>query len=134
MVHYEGATTQNAFLDFVFLMSTDQTIHSRSIYTVWDFLGDVGGLFDMVKLLIQPLVTLSSALLGTGLHRYLISALFKRERHHRPNEGMITHILKRKPFHLQLCSWLCSQRDKRLQSKVEDEISHELDIVNFLKH
>ena len=27
------------------------THHKRSIYTVWDFLGDVGGLFDMLKLL-----------------------------------------------------------------------------------
>ena len=115
-------------------MSPDTTLHSRSIYTVWDFLGDVGGLFDMIRLLTQPIVTLSSALLGTGLHRFLISALFKIERRQKPEEHFITHIRKRKPFHIQLCSWLCSQRNKRYQSKAEDIIANELDIVNFLKH
>ena len=25
--------------------------HQRSIYTFWDYLGDVGGLFDMLKLI-----------------------------------------------------------------------------------
>ena len=89
-------------------MNTDRTLYSRSIYTIWDFLGDVGGLFDMIRLLAAPLVSLSSAILGTGLHRYLISALFKVERRLKPNEPLITHIRKRKPFYVHLCSWLCS--------------------------
>ena len=29
-------------------MSLDRVQHTRSIYSVWDFLGDVGGLFDML--------------------------------------------------------------------------------------
>ena len=35
----------------IFQMDMDKVVHSRSIYTVWDFFGDVGGLFDMLKLL-----------------------------------------------------------------------------------
>ena len=59
-------------------MSTDRVIYSRSIYGVWDFLGDVGGLFDMLRLLAEPVLALTSILFGSGLERYLISAIFKK--------------------------------------------------------
>ena len=29
---------------------------SRAIYTVWDMLGDIGGLFDMLCILAGPLI------------------------------------------------------------------------------
>ena len=35
-------------------------------------MGDVGGLFDMLKLLAEPVIALMSALFGSGLDRYLI--------------------------------------------------------------
>ena len=63
-------------------MDLDKVSHMRSIYGVWDFLGDVGGLFDMLRLLAEPIVAFLSVLFGSGLERYLLSALFKKERHH----------------------------------------------------
>ena len=52
-------------------MSTNRVSHSRAIYSVWDFLGDVGGLFDMLRLLAEPILALSTLLFGSGLDRYL---------------------------------------------------------------
>ena len=42
--------------------------HKRSIYTLWDMLGDVGGLFDMMKILTYLLLAFKSLLLGTGIN------------------------------------------------------------------
>ena len=61
-------------------MSLDRVYHARAIYSVWDFFGDVGGLFDMLRLLAQPIVALGAALFGSGLERYIISALFRKEK------------------------------------------------------
>ena len=57
----------------------DMTVieHSRSIYTYWDFLGDVGGLFGILQSLAYPLIALSSLLLNTGIDQFLIESLFK---------------------------------------------------------
>ena len=53
-------------------MDSDIVLHSRSIYSVWDFFGDIGGLFDMLKLLAEPVLALTTAILGSGLERHLI--------------------------------------------------------------
>ena len=53
-------------------MDSDIVLHSRSIYSVWDFLGDIGGLFDMLKLLAEPILAITTTILGSGLDRYLI--------------------------------------------------------------
>ena len=60
-------------------MSSDRDSHKRTIYGVWDFLGDVGGLFDMLRLIALHIISLSESLFGNGLSRYLIAALFKTE-------------------------------------------------------
>ena len=61
------------------IIELDMTVieHSRSIYTFWDFLGDVGGLFGMLQSFAFPLVGFCSLLLNTGLEQYLITSLFK---------------------------------------------------------
>ena len=51
--------------------------HSRSIYTIWDLLGDVGGLFDMLILLAKPILSLYSLLIYSGIDSYLNQSLFK---------------------------------------------------------
>ena len=58
------------------MLSPDINMHSRSIYTFWDLLGDIGGLFDMLRLIIKPLITLVSLAFGTGLETYLVQAIF----------------------------------------------------------
>ena len=53
--------------------STLTKVHSRSIYNGLDLLGDVGGLFDGLKLIATPLISL---LTQGGLYKRLISLLF----------------------------------------------------------
>ena len=58
-------------------MNKDKISHRRSIYTFWDFLGDVGGLFDMLKLLVKPILAIGSLLFGSGLDKFLFESVFK---------------------------------------------------------
>lgn len=46
----EGVSAPFQFVTISFKMSADRENHKRTIYGVWDFLGDVGGLFDMLKI------------------------------------------------------------------------------------
>ena len=48
-------------------------IHSRTIYNGLDLLGDVGGLYDGLKLIAAPLISL---LTQGGLYQRLVSLLF----------------------------------------------------------
>ena len=41
---------------FIVTTSMDTTQHTRAIYSTLDFLGDVGGLFDMLRLVAQVLL------------------------------------------------------------------------------
>ena len=50
-----------------FMLSPEVRVHTRSIYTIWDLLGDIGGLLDMMIKLKSPLVSFFSFLLGISL-------------------------------------------------------------------
>ena len=56
-----------------------KTFNTRTVYSIWDFLGDVGGLFDMLARLGGLLAAAISRLSGSGLSMYLITSLFKIE-------------------------------------------------------
>lgn len=55
-------------------MGTEVKIYSRSIYNALDFLGDVGGLFDALKLIGAGILSILGT--GDGLAGRLISRLF----------------------------------------------------------
>ena len=98
-------------------MSLDKIYHTRSIYGIWDLLGDIGGLFDMLRFIAGPITALSTSLLGFGLDQYLISALFKKDKKPKRADhsaNVLTHIKSRKPPVFKLCSWLYSRRNKNL--------------------
>ena len=63
-------------VDFFIGLSEDAVQTVRSVYTIWDVLGDIGGLIDMFKILAQPLVALSNLLIGSGMARFLLQAIF----------------------------------------------------------
>ena len=62
-----------------FSMSLDIIEHSRSVYSVWDLLGDIGGLFDMLRLIVTPILTLIITAIGNSLDSFIVSSLFKNE-------------------------------------------------------
>ena len=50
---------------------------SRSIYSFFDFLGDVGGLLDLFVLFAELLVSVVAWIFGSNFDSYLIANLFK---------------------------------------------------------
>ena len=79
---------------FNFAVSLDLVLHHRAIYSVWDFLGDVGGLFDMLKFLAYPITLFFSTLIQTGVDQYLLSTLFQMDKSSRgsKDEDLQMHI------------------------------------------
>ena len=116
------------------MLSPDIRVHTRSIYTIWDLLGDIGGLFDMLKLMQSPFVTFFSFLFGIGLETHLVQAMFKVQKTLSPNPNFLEIIQKRKKLKIVSCNWLFNKRNKRLQDSAIEKISQELDIVHLLKN
>ena len=88
--------------------------YSRAIYTIWDLLGDVGGLNDMLKQLGAPLVSLLSFIVGSGLENHLIQLLFKVQKKQADKTQILGYIKNRKPFRAKFCNFLLHKRNKRL--------------------
>ena len=59
--------------------------YSRSIYTFWDFLGDVGGLYGILLELAYPILWASSLVFGSNLDKFLIESLFKLQKSVNPS-------------------------------------------------
>ena len=48
----------------------------RTIYTIWDVLGEIGGLIDMLSYMAIPVIGATNIIFGNGLSKFLLSALF----------------------------------------------------------
>ena len=94
--------------------------YTRSIYTVWDLLGDIGGLFDMMKQIASPLISFLSFILGSGLETHLIQLLFKVQKKHADKTSILSFIKNRKPFRSKLCNYLLHKRNKRHQENASE--------------
>ena len=96
----------------IFQINLDRVYYSRNIYGVWDLLGDVGGLFDMLKLIASPITVLFTMLFRTGLSNYLLTALFQieKKRTENTNEDILTHIKQREPAIIKICSRIFSSK------------------------
>ena len=57
-------------------MNLDSTEFERSVYTVWDWMGDVGGLFGTLTILGAQIVSITSYISGNSLVRELIENLY----------------------------------------------------------
>ena len=65
---------------FELYLDPDVKEYKRSIYTIWDVLGNIGGLFDMLKLLSSPIITFCTFIVGTGIDNHLIQSVFKLQK------------------------------------------------------
>ena len=92
-------------------MSFDKTQYTRTIYGFFDWLGDVGGLNDMLFLVGAQISGCISFLAGSGLNRLLVYNIFKTDG---PDHGhaelsdnvIMNHVRKRVPLKIRLCKWL----------------------------
>ena len=67
-----------AVIEFIIL--NDITQHKRSIYTIMDILGDVGGLLDGLRLLGGFLMSAYTFMVGNPLNAFLVNRLFLRNK------------------------------------------------------
>ena len=54
-------------------LELDAINKTRQIYTIWDVLGDVGGLMDMLRLIGLPIIALIKVFFGNNLARFIVS-------------------------------------------------------------
>lgn len=109
------------------------------MYTVWDLLGDAGGLHDALRLAGELVMGLATLFSGSGLDRYLVATLFKVDpkKADRKATYEANRIASRKSARFSLCSCLCAWKDSisaRSYRVAEDRIAREIDIVSFLRH
>ena len=62
---------------FAIVFSPEKLNNTRSIYNFLDFLGDVGGLFDMLCIVANILLSTSTFIFGSGLNQYLVTNIFR---------------------------------------------------------
>ena len=100
---------------FTFYLNQDTVFYSRTIYSVWDCLSDIGGLFDSLRYLVYPVLLLAEEVFGNQLHRFLVGKLFKLEakKSNKKKFTPIKLIEKRKNAYFSMFDWSCSWRDKR---------------------
>ena len=72
----ENYDLENLLFSLEFKLSKHVQHHNRSVYTLFDLLGDVGGLFDALKGIMSTTVALYFFLFGNPMHEYLLKALF----------------------------------------------------------
>ena len=74
----DGLTAQEPGLFDTFFVKWDSQVyeHHRAIYTFLDLLADVGGLFDMLKLIGEILIGMIVPITGSRLSKVLIEELF----------------------------------------------------------
>jgi len=126
-------TAPDALGGFIISSSIDATNHTRSIYSSLDFLGDVGGLFDMLRLVTQVFIQLLFTISGSGLDAFLLKAIFKESKGHHKSE--ISEIQARKPITVgwSLCCFSRRTKRYRMLQKGLHRIEKEQDFVGFVK-
>ena len=115
-------------------MNFKSTEFERSVYTVWDWMGDVGGLFGTLSILGAKIVTIVSYISGNSLTRELIENLYFVEAPRRWMEmsDIGTWLKRRKPAKFETFNVFRCHRDDNY-NRQSYELEKELDIVNFLR-
>ena len=63
----QPADSKNIFFQAVIEMDLGRTTYNRSVYTIWNCLGDIGGLLDSLKIIGGLFITLVSLSSGDPL-------------------------------------------------------------------
>ena len=85
--------------------------HTRSIYSALDFLGDIGGLYDMLKIVAEVLLSIWSLIAGCGFDAFLLESIFKESTD--SSQNTTTEIKSRKSFFVGWSLCCLMQRSKR---------------------
>ena len=116
------------------IQTSDEIIsNSRSIYNALDFLGDVGGLFDMLCIVGNICLQFLTFIFGSGLDSYLVTNLFKTNNLNA--EDPMANINQRTPLRIRAFSLLFGRTtpEKRRLQKGLSRIEKQQDLVSFVQ-
>ena len=108
------------YLNLFVQISPDKYMYKRSIYTFFDWLGDVGGLLDALRLIGVVLMAFYTLIMGNPLSGYLVNSLFKRGKEvvtHKDNPSEFDRIKSRNRFSMLPCTFCRSKKEKRVLAK-----------------
>ena len=113
--------------------SGDIINNTRSIYNALDFLGDVGGLFDMLCIVGNICLQFLTFIFGSGLDSYLVTNLFKTNDLNA--EDPLENINQRTPLRIRAFSLFLGRTtpEKRRLQKGLSRIDKQQDFVRFVK-
>ena len=112
---------------FIIGRSLDVVSHQRSIYSVFDFLGDIGGLGEILQLIGSGITAILLTISNISIDKKLVNLIFKHE-HELTNQSNLVNnknISRKSKF-------TCWQ-ERKLFKAANSQISKELDIVTFIR-
>ena len=98
-------------------------MYTRSIYTILDLLGDVGGLFDGLFRIGSILIYIYGLIFGDPLRSNLLKNIFKKGKllstENFSRQTSIVNIKEREPIIMRanICKLLKDKKQKRLQDR-----------------
>ena len=98
--------------DIIITLDMDAVEIVRNVYTIWDALGDIGGLIDILRLLGQPFISFIQVLWGVSLSHLLLKSLFKVQKKTN-NSDTFSYLGQRRPFEVKACNWLLNHKNRR---------------------
>ena len=109
-----GTTQFKSAFKLKFTLLTNVKHNHRSIYTLLDFLGDIGGLFDALKVLGLFFIFGYNLIFGSILEKYLLSRIFlidpsqnKDNQESKTEKSLIEKLRTFKPFGLSKSILAC---------------------------
>ena len=63
----------------LFMIDDYEKHHTRTIYTLLDFLGDIGGLSDALNWIGSVIIAIVQLITGSGLNQYLLRKIFTKD-------------------------------------------------------
>ena len=123
----------NAILTLAIFGDSNYQFYNRSIYTFFDMLGDIGGLFDALCYLSTMISFSVSMCTVSGQDRFIVSNIFQRESKKDPSPHH--RVTRRKPLVSRVCSlmWHMDHKRHRMFVRAAKSYQKELDILHFIK-
>ena len=77
---YNDGWEPESIMNFAFTMSLDTKQYNRSVYSILDFLGDVGGLLSILLPIGGAIIAMLDELFKRTLDSYIIERVFPNKR------------------------------------------------------
>ena len=109
-------------------MSRNVQYHSRSIYSILDFLGDVGGLLGILEPIGGIIVSLFSLCFMSKMENFMMLNVFKSNKDNEKNVNANTQVGIKNRFGMCL-----RDKHKKRKERASARFEKELDVVSFMR-